>query len=314
MAPATETDCGSNPQQSILSLDKSNESFPTLIARACNILKIDLDQHWKQVSNVGGQVQRPVASSDPRPEWALRWLLKKLESAEKLKSAEIHNDNPRFNWRAWILLQALIMRISISSSARLLKAHGMIGILRETLQGLYNHLPTTTRSENKEASELSDSSADTVDNPQSKVTSKKRKRDGMEITEPQSLPTAQDIDVHRTFVAISVLLAQLQSLTIDTENTQDYALEHMKSSLRSKPEDAAKILGSSLYLANDLLHGTYRGHLRQESNANQLETIACSLCVDSAIGFWSARSDVTQDSYDSPTNVSHSTPDQNPGW
>lgn len=289
------------PQQSILTLDKSDEPISVLISRACDVLEINLDEQWERIIDGGQQTQRPIKLSDPRPQWALKWLLKKLESAE------IHRDNPRFKWRVWMLLRALTLRTSISNSARLFKAHGLVGILREIFQGLYDNRPMTMETDDEEASQQSENDSDTIGSSHSETrTSKKRRRDGTEIEESQSFPNIKVSAVHRTFVSVCIFLTQLQSFTTGIENTQNYAVEHMKSSLKSTPQDAAKILGNCLYLVNEILHATYRDHSCRYSKAKQLKKIACNLCLSSAVGFWNARSNDTHDFHHSPTNVSHS--------
>jgi len=300
MAPAAGLEGWANPPESILTLEESDKTFRALIYKACHILEIGLGDQWEQIIDVGFRAQSQIITADPRPEFALRWLLKKLQSPENYKN------NPRFEWRAWILLRTLLLHTPISNSARLLKAQNLVTMLYESLQGLYDHCPKPQHLGNNEEWRLSDSSSDTVESSESKSrTSKKRRRDGTEAEGSHHLASVRKIETHKIFVAICGLLAQLQFFTVNQEPTQGYAKEHMKSSLKTKPEEAASILGNSLYLVNDILQAPYRSDSRRKTSLQKFENIACNFCVPSAIDFWVARSAGTPDSYDSTTNVSH---------
>lgn len=301
MASTTRLVGDDDPQQSILTLDKCDETFPLLISRACKILEIDLDEEPEQAVDGSKSYHHATTSSDPRPEWALKWLLKKFESADS------KIDNPRIHWQAWMLLRALISRVSISNSARLLKAHKLVGIICKTFQGLYNHIHLPGDQENDENSESSDVSSNTIKSSTSKTRiSKKRKRDGTEITGCQPLPNLEILDVHKIFVAICGLLAHLQFLIADRDHKLGYAIEHMKSSLKTEPEEAASILGNALYLVDDVLQAPYRCTAQRETSPKKPDLMACKLCIFAAIEFWESRSDHLEPVFDSPINVSNS--------
>ena len=68
-------------QRSILSLDKSDAPFSTLIDEACDFLDIQLEEDGITLLYDKNKLDIEVGS-DPRVDWALRWLLKNLQTAE----------------------------------------------------------------------------------------------------------------------------------------------------------------------------------------------------------------------------------------
>ena len=68
-------------QRSILSLDKSDAPFSTLIDEACDFLDIQLEEDGITLLYDMEKLDVRVGS-DPRVDWALRWLLKNLQTAE----------------------------------------------------------------------------------------------------------------------------------------------------------------------------------------------------------------------------------------
>ncbi len=70
----------SNGQLSILTVNKSTEPFPARIATVCRILGINTDVHWTDLlESVGEPLSYQYNASDPRAQWALKWLLKNLQ-------------------------------------------------------------------------------------------------------------------------------------------------------------------------------------------------------------------------------------------
>ena len=70
-------------QQSILTVDKSNESISSQNVTVCRILNININVQWDNLLRSSGEtLSYAYNASDPRPEWALKWLLKKLEPGE----------------------------------------------------------------------------------------------------------------------------------------------------------------------------------------------------------------------------------------
>ena len=68
-------------QRSILSLDKSDAPFSTLIDEACDFLDIQLEKDGITLLYDKNSLDVQVGT-DPRVDWALRWLLKNLQTAE----------------------------------------------------------------------------------------------------------------------------------------------------------------------------------------------------------------------------------------
>ena len=305
---------GKMPQESILSLETNKAPLIILISRACKFLDVDLNVQWQQVVKKSEFHNRPAISSDPRPQWALDWLLRKLRLAEG------QDVNPRLEWRAWMLLQALVLHVSIADSARLVKAHRLIRIIRKTLQEICDHRVPAAQPQTKGVPESS------LPPPEAKITSKllvsdsvvfqdplqttkkskPHKKDNAEITEFDGLTVVGESDIHRTFVSICALLAQLELFTTDVGTTYEYAVEYMKNALKSNPEDAAKILGDSLYLVNNIIHERQRAYTMEQPNEDTLEEALYGLCASSMLHFWNTRFIFKPEDADNPANVSPS--------
>ena len=143
---------------------------------------------------------------------------------------------------------------------------------------------------------LEDSSDTAESSSGERRTSRKRKRDGREVTASEEAAGAFKV----LYLAICGTVRQLESLTIDPEQTRGYAVEHMKSSLRISPEDAAHILGSSLYLANRVILTPQR-HCRHQriftrELQSSLEDTGYSCCILPMTDLWDRRSLVRQHS------------------
>jgi len=87
-ANASKPDGGGRPANSILNLDKSTEPWPVQLAKVTEILGIDIGDDWEATLTRDGYTGKQVyAVPDPRVDWALRWLLKNLQSAGDQPSA-----------------------------------------------------------------------------------------------------------------------------------------------------------------------------------------------------------------------------------
>ena len=240
---------------SILLLDKSEEPFETLLTRAGEILNIQLTDEPSCYAKLfeNSAVSNPFV---PLDEWALKWLLKRFQEDTS------QQDSLCLSPRAWSLIQALIVRIPISVTARLIRMHNFTSILHKTLQYLEHcvapkkDLPVSTeRGEStfKESPANVDSSSGTVDNVSPKIRSKKRKRE-----------TRETLIVHPVKSTITGIIALFGSvcdvvkcLVGFTHHLSDGSwscvVEHMRAALRTSPEDAAAILGHSLTIATFIL-------------------------------------------------------------
>ena len=80
LSQVNDLQAGSGGQLSILTVNKSQEPFPAQIDTVCRILGIDLNADWTNLLGSGGEpLPYQYNASDPRPQWALRWLLKHLQ-------------------------------------------------------------------------------------------------------------------------------------------------------------------------------------------------------------------------------------------
>ena len=181
-----------------------------------------------------------------------------------------------------MLLRELAVRTPLTKVARLLSAHQFIKSLRKTLGWLQAQVNRVAESSdggvaNEELFEESPDSAKSSSSAQR--TSKKRKLDGTETVSQEVLFTT--ISTFRVlYLAIFDTVRQLLLLTTDPDRIYGYAVEHMKISLSSSPEDAAHVLGSSFYLTNRLI---------QESQSVSAIT-GYKNCLLPAIDLWDHRS------------------------
>ena len=202
------------------------------------------------------------------------------------------------------------MRTSLASVARLFNAHNFTSILRSTLQWLQNHVKGKTVSQDEgigraESMDRPDESSDTAQSSSGEHrTSKKRKLDGTEVTGSRvAISTATGV-LGEVYLAILDTLDQLEALIKDPEQSQGFAVEHMKSCLRNSPEDAAHVLGSSFFLANRIiLAPQFQKKLPTNNLQKQLADTGYRSCIFPAIDLWKQRSLVAQDS--SPASNVH---------
>ena len=128
-------------------------------------------------------------------------------------------------------------------------------------------------------------------------TSKKRKLDGTEVTASRVVISTATGVLGEVYLAILGTLDQLEALIKDPEQAQGFAVEHMKSSLRNSPEDAAHVLGSSFYLANRIILASQdQKKLPTNSLQKHLADTGYRSCIFPAIDLWKQRSLVAQES------------------
>ena len=162
----------------------------------------------------------------------LNWLLKKL------KSNDVRVGGPKLHFQTWHLLQQLITRIPAKAVARLLSRHGFIVFVQTTLEWL--------RSNCKPASVwVSDESG--VEGSQAE--SRKRKRTDTNSGPSQGLK----FDSTRVFVSILSTIRQIEAKVSESSLEEQALTEHLNVCLRSKPEDAARMLGSCLEIIKHCL-------------------------------------------------------------
>ena len=198
------------------------------------------------------------------------------------------------------------MRTPLTSVARLLRAHHFTSVLRDTLEWLQKQVNRVEVSPdvgvgNEELFDPPDDSSDTVESSSSgRRTSRKRKLDGTEVTASEEAIKTATGAFRVVYLAICDTLRHLQSLTMDPGQTQGFAVEHMKSSLRTSPEEAARIIGSSFYLMNRAIQTPQRHRQRKrvltKKFLNLLGNSGYGYCIFPAIGLWNQRSLIGQHS------------------
>ena len=162
------------------------------------------------------------------------------------------------------MLQELVVRTPLTSVARLLRTHHFTRALRTALGWLQKQVNRVKTSPdvgagNEELFHPPEDSSDTVEGSSNEFrTSKKRKLDETEVTVSEEVASSTTGAFGVLYLAICPAVRQLQSLTMDPEQKQGFAVELIKSSLRSSPEDAAHILGSSFYLPNRIIQTPQR--------------------------------------------------------
>lgn len=141
------------------------------------------------------------------------------------------------------------MRTSLTNAARLLNAHKFTALLQKTFKWMREQADRGTVQPNFPLFwDPAASSSDTIEISATErpTNSRKRKRD-----DPQSGPLQKSIgDLGFLFASICSTIVKLQAMINGPIRLRDFAIEHLKSAIRSSPEQAADILGSSMVLAS----------------------------------------------------------------
>ena len=187
------------------------------------------------------------------------------------------------------------MRIHPSKTASLLKDNDIISLVCNTLQLLYqnhDHGLSQPLSGDDESMDISSENGNAIVG--SSRTSKKRRRDGTEVSPSQRTPTSTLGAIDNVFLALCAAVGQLVALTRDSTHIKSLTTEHMKSALRSDREEAARILGSALFLTNYLLQKpnrtSDRRKLAESEGREHLEATAYWFCVANIVDLWNFRS------------------------
>lgn len=168
-----------------------------------------------------------------REEWVLRWLLKKLQSADARQSPQ-----------AWRLLRCLIERIPLPNSARLLNERKLLFLLRQAVE-------ETVARQTKAVDSVKGPDAKetlTVSSKKSKSSvSKKRRRSGELVSDAVSETETYDI-AEAVYEALDCVVRLTRPAKEDEshERGEAFAAEYMKSVIKTTPEESAKLLGSWL--------------------------------------------------------------------
>ena len=155
--------------------------------------------------------------------------------------------------------------------------------------------------ENEESWGPPEDSSETLESSSSeRRTSKKRKSDGTEVTASEEAVSTATGAFRVLYLAICGTIEQLESLTMDPEQSQGFAAEHMKSSLRVSPENAAHILGSSFYLTNRIIQTPPTYWHQKRIFTKELQKLLADTgyrsCILPMVDLWNQRSIIGQPS------------------
>ncbi len=232
-------------------------------------------------------------------EWALRWLLKKLQS-DDIHQGQCGAPSPYCNmtlidlspcleFKAWLLLRSLVARIPLTNVARLLNTYNFTAIVALTLQhlrqefGLGNIL---SQQENEDVLATADSSSVTleVSPTEAPQRSKKRKRDGTS-TSPSKPCSIASPHTDALYKSICSSTRDVEALTRDLpDGSRGFAVEYMKATLRSSPGKAAAMLGSFFATTDAILRRS------KEYPEDMFDG-----CISPMLAIWNLRSDTEDD-------------------
>ncbi|KAL1953435.1 hypothetical protein VTO42DRAFT_2813 [Malbranchea cinnamomea] len=265
--------------QALVELEKGLPGSPReQLREAARIIGVDLDcqgdgQHFTTVHTV----------SAPKEEWVLRWLMKKL------KSAQNGGVDYRVDKYSWILLRALFTRIPPKPLAVILCDNKFLSILKEALESLAQMIANRDNT----ATQGSKEGSPYTETPK---TSRKRKRTVDEGDEVATVPTTSPwIDVLQ---ALLESVYQIVSLQSQIPANQAAICSQIKIVLKGETELAAQILGSTMrYASNALLETEKSKRLGSVVLAQRLLP-----ALQSSVAVWESR--LNQDD-DNDNFVSH---------
>ena len=166
-------------------------------------------------------------------------------------------------YKSWLLLRELLLRTPLTVVAGLLRDHKFIATIRATLHWLARKCASLDLSDHplgqtdSPHSNFTDSSPSTLGGSPTEVTqaSRKRKRDATFASHvPQNYK-----DIARLYTSVCCNLIQLQDIAGD--KSWGYAVELILAALRSTPEEAAAIFGSSLTIVDWLLRNEENSYM-----------------------------------------------------
>ncbi|KAI9799724.1 MAG: hypothetical protein M1833_003843 [Piccolia ochrophora] len=303
MAATNEVHPPEPSQQALLSLERSSSPFPEQLDEASRILGVDFGSLQSPPPAPQRAAAVPSAGATAaKSDWVLRWLLNKLRASGE-SGAII-----RSNVRAWQLLRHVVRSLPTSSAARSLNAHGFLQILRSALdeinvacatldrpragQSPRDVKPVTQGLDKIGSTAAADSSSTAVDSPEDVPLRSSRKRKRSKSTTVEQEPVQPTAQRHCDLQLLTSALLDVVTLIVDcfggssdTAQTPsvDYSKEHMKSVLRSNPDDAGNLVGSSLRL----LHQLFRNNRCQPFDSAFFSVPSWALAVNA---IWQNRS------------------------
>lgn len=197
------------------------------------------------------------------------------------------------------------MRTPLTNTARLLSAYKFTALLQKILKWMRGQADRGTGQSNSLLSwDPAASSSDTIEASVTErpMNSRKRKRD-----DPQSGPLQKSIgDLRFLFASICSTIVKLQAI-INGTRLRDFAIEHLKSAIRSSPEQAADIFGSSMVLASLIFEEESQNFRnlanpassedsdRQSQSIGPLAAVH-EACINCVVKIWKTCSASTEDS------------------
>ena len=208
--------------------------------------------------------------------------------------------SPCLELDAWLLFRELISCVPIANLARLLRNHGFLEIVLKTLRSMQD--PIEGRNTQNEQGEKPSSSNVSVE-PSSatdsrpaivsasvtptKSTGEKFKLIAANVDSDES-SAMDNSKLERIFKTLSAIIQRLQQRADD--DSQGYAVEHLKMALRASPEQASEMFGISLGLTNFIFEAT---------KGPAVQSDISGLSINSWVTIWNCRSrKATQDTVD----------------
>ena len=209
----------------------------------------------------------------------------------------------------------LLRRVPPSGAARVLGTQGFTAILRETLEWLVVAGQTGVLDSRKSSNTITGGPLDESDVDQSSSTmlespsihaakrSRKRKREDSVVDQPAmtDLYERSYVDGSLLYEAICGVLGQIIHLTERYPSEMGgFASEHMKAMLRMSPDEAAKVLGPSIYMVTRKIEQPVI--LQKNRSSQPLEHL--STFLSPMVALWDLRSGAADDLAGQASNVS----------
>ncbi|KAI9753059.1 MAG: snoRNA-binding rRNA-processing protein imp4 [Chaenotheca gracillima] len=286
----------------LVALGKSTELLSEQLQTACTILGLTEEQlQWIAAfdeSQIQDHASLRASSFYGQEEYVLRWLLGKLQAGGD------GGLQARSSSKAWTLLQYLIQVLPPVNAARLMKGIKFLQVVEQALRELASSSPalSTTKPQNGPGGSNSDSTVrgDSMELG-SPASSRKRKRNGSPSSRPEASKhqSVSDETSHRIIYVLNYICDLSNSANIGFgSNHEPYALEHMKSLLRTDLETAAKVFGYSMRLLLSELP-IVRGPADVSKQSQRKSLLRGGFAV------WRQRSKESDDAQDDRSNVGY---------
>ena len=223
----------------ITALDRSTAPEADQLQEAWDLIGLKAPDH-DQLPSIVSSYDRYISDYNPKDEWVLRWLLKRLGSSSGV-------DQFCDRYEAWFLLALLVGRLPVKPLARLL--HGTVL--------LTNILNTIQRQRTALASTISDVPGDPgISERQSQMASFPRGKRDADKPIARSIDTRFDSGYAKSYLfSIAFALKALQAkISQNSVGPGALAAQHVSIALQCTSETAAKVLGSCCWVALHLLN------------------------------------------------------------